>query len=109
GFVLLQKSLGRLRRRQRATGRILILDLEPVAVDPGLVDLLDRKLDALLVLYPEIGTRARHREQSPDPDRLVLRVGDIRGADHRNAGSHTDTKNGGMCSHGPLPQGYRFI
>src|SRR5262249_31985236 len=104
-----EEPLGRLRRRQQAACRVLILDLEPVAVDPSLVDLLDRKLDALLVLYPEIGPRARHREQSPDPDRLVLRVGDIRGSEQGNACSHTDTQNGEMCSHGPLPKGFRLI
>src|SRR5262249_58205317 len=104
-----EEPLGRLRRRQQAACRILILDLEPIAVDPSLVDLLDRKLDALLVLYPKIGTRARHREQAPDPDRLVLRVGDIRGGEQGNTCSHTDTQNGGMCSHGPLPHAYLFI
>src|SRR5262249_13731742 len=81
-----------------------VLDLESVAVDSGLVELLDRKLDALLVLDPEIGPRARHREQAPDPDHLVFRVGGIRGSEQGNACSHTDIQNSGMFSHGPLPR-----
>ena len=109
GLVLLQEPLGCLRRRERAACRILVLDLEPVAVNPGLVELLDRKLDALLVLDSEIGPRARHREQAPDPDHLVLRVGGIRSSEQGNACSHTDIQNSGMFSHGPLPRGYRFI
>src|SRR5262249_61082211 len=82
--------------------RILILDLEPVAVDPGLLDLLDRKLDALLILDPEIGTRPRHREQPPDLEHLVLRVRGFRGSEQSNAGSDADTNDGRMPSHGPL-------
>jgi hypothetical protein len=53
------------------------LDFELVAADAGLVDLLDRKLDALLVLGAEIGARSRHREQPPDLDRLVLGAGGV--------------------------------
>ena len=54
GFVLFEQPLGRLRCRQRATTRVLILHLELVAVDASPVDLLQRELDALLVLGAEI-------------------------------------------------------
>ena len=50
------------------------MNLELVAIDAGLVELLDRQLDALLVLRAEIGARARHGEQCADLDRLILRV-----------------------------------
>src|SRR5262249_15441553 len=109
GLVLLQEPLGCLRRRERAACRILVLDLEPVAVDSGLVELLDRKLDALLVLDPEIGPRARHREQAPDPDHLVLRGGVIRSREQENTCSHTDTQNWKLFSLAPPPRVYLFI
>ncbi len=44
---------------------VLVLDLELVAVDAGLVDLLERELDPLLVLHAEIGARTGHRQQAP--------------------------------------------
>src|SRR5205823_3609961 len=82
----------------RAAGRILVLDLEFVAVDACLVDLVERELDTLLVLHPEIRARTGHREQASDLDDLVLRLGD-------SAGSQQDcecrTERGGML-HGVL-------
>ena len=57
-LVLLQEPLGCLRRGERTACRILVLNLEPVAVDSGLVDLLNRQLDALLVLYAKVRTRS---------------------------------------------------
>src|SRR5262249_43084029 len=75
---------------------------EPVAVDPGLVELLDRKLDALLVLDPEIGTRARHRDKSPDLDDLVFRLAISPGSGQGNPCNKTNNENGGRLSHGPL-------
>ena len=68
GLVLLDQALGGLRGGQRAAGRIFVLNDELVAVDAGLVELLERELDALLVLRAEIGARPRHREQRADLD-----------------------------------------
>ena len=62
-LVLLEEPLGRLRRRQRTACRILKLHFESITIDPGLVELLERKLNTLLVLYAEIGPGAGHREQ----------------------------------------------
>src|SRR6266851_4723000 len=88
--VLLQQPLGGLGRRQRAACRVLILDLELVA--PGLVELFDRELNALLVLRAEIGARTRHREQPADLDHLVLGVAGIRGGEQDCR--HAEAENG---------------
>src|SRR5262249_10264325 len=104
GLILIKEPLGSLRRRQRAACRILVLDLEPVAVDPSLVELLDCKLNALLVLHPKIGAGAGHGEKPADLDDLVLRVGAICGSEQGNACDGGDTENGRMFSHGALPR-----
>ena len=70
-------SIRRLAACEAGSGeqaRVLVLDGELVAVDAGLVELLERELDALLVLRAEIGARPGHRKQRADLDRLVLRV-----------------------------------
>ena len=105
GLVLVEQALGGLRGRQRRAGGIFILDGELVAVDAGLVELLERKLDALLVLRAEIGARSRHRQQRADLDRLVLRV---RRAD---GGNRNERRRGrqyvtSLLAHGVLPAGF---
>src|SRR5262249_8112853 len=64
-LVLIEDALGRLGRRQRAAGGILILHLELEAVDAGRIERLERKLDALLVLCAEIGTGAGIGKSAP--------------------------------------------
>src|SRR5947207_3183357 len=73
---------------------VFILTGEFVAVDGGLVELLERKLHALLVLRTEIRARPRHRQQPADLDRLILGIADggARDQTDRNAKSQHQTR-----------------
>src|SRR5262249_40919663 len=77
---------------------------ELVTVDSGLVELLDRKLNTLLILYPEIRPGARHREQPADLDDLVLGMGSRRGGEQGDARGYADPENGRIVVHDALPQ-----
>ena len=55
-LVLFEQALGGLRRRQRAACQVLEFDLELVAIDAGLIELLNRQFNSLLVL----GAKIRH-------------------------------------------------
>jgi hypothetical protein len=87
GLVLIEQAFGGLRGGQRAAARVLVLDLEFGAVDAGLVDLLERELDALLVLRAKIGSGSRHRQQRADLDDLVIRARS-RCSRHKETGGH---------------------
>src|SRR4029077_13875348 len=85
---LLNQALGRLCRRQRPAARIFILNRELVAVDTALVELLQRKFNALFVLRAEIRARPGHRKQCTDLDVFILRmrrVTDRQKTDRRHA------------------------
>src|ERR1700751_3815664 len=69
-LILIEQTLRSLRRRQRAACRVFIVDVEFVAVYAGLIELVERKLDALLVLHAEVGTWAGNRKQPADLDDL---------------------------------------
>src|SRR5215472_3401906 len=91
--------------RQRAAARVLVFDLELVAVDARLVDQLERELDALLVLHAEIRSGAGDRQQRADLDGLVLRMqgrrddGDGRRGQHsRGEATNTQSQCHGSCS-----------
>jgi len=76
------------------------LDRELVAIDARFVDLLERKLRALLVLHAEIRARPRDRQERTNLDGLVLREG-------RTGDSACDYTNDGqgensVVAHGPL-------
>ena len=83
----------------------LHIGFELVAVEPGLVDLLDCELDSLLVLHAEIGAWPRHGKQTTDLDYLVLRVGDSRGGTKgEGRGGNAGAAWQAMLCHETLPQ-----
>jgi hypothetical protein len=101
---LIEQPLGRLGCRERAASRVLVLNLQPVAVDPVLVELFKRELDSLLVLHAEIGPGAGHGKQTADLDRLVLRVcNGGRSEQRKTGGNDGEAWNERKNSHGALP------